>query len=137
MGSLNWEEYVLSDSGEQVYQYHYRSPGGGDAFSLESVGAVRAQRVFETTLPPGLSYRLQHGVLHRVTGCAGGPSITAFLQGPAVTSFTTVLKPTPFSPGPMDLVGIQRLTVPDLTTRLDLVRTVLHTPANGATTTAR
>ncbi len=137
MGSLDWEEYVLTDSGEPRYQYHYRSPGNSDAFSLESVGTVRTQRVFETTLPAGLSYRLQHGVLHRVTGCATGPSITAFLQGPAVTGFTTVLKTTPYSPDPVNLVGLRRLTVPDLTTRLDLVRTVLHAPAAGAATAGR
>lgn len=89
-GELQVEIYARTD-GESYPAFSYKSPSGGDTYSLEPNGPISAARVALIQLPRTSTYSWDHQVLHRAFGIGTPGTVTFIIQGRPQQDSTTVL----------------------------------------------
>ncbi len=93
VGSLNFEQFIESHSGEVVEVSEYARPDGRLAYELTHVGTTKLRPILRGAMPAGTSYSADHELLHRVWVNPGQPAATLMLHGKGIAYPSRVFFP--------------------------------------------
>lgn len=119
-GTYRFVEYEEAPAGEPdgllVHKHEYESPNGGSGYGLRAAGRCRLKPVKAERLTAGSIYLLRCDVVHHIQIDDAAPTVTLFVQGPAVRQSTRVFSPQP--QGQTSPVGVSRFSTDEYATRL-------------------
>lgn len=116
MGSLRSQEYQISETGVDKYQYVYNVKPFDPV--VEYVGKSKLRCIFDDILMPGNCYTLSHRVLHRVTRNSSHTTVTLVVQGRFLSDKSSIYADQPLQIQNSGKLPMRWFSITDLQERL-------------------
>lgn len=123
MGALRFQTYADGDA-HAKFRYSTLPPaGGGTGYRLQPLGETTVSCTFDSRLPAGTIYTLDHTALHRVASLGAQPTATLIVHGPFIRQHSEILADQPLAE--VSQVQVRHFTAPELRHKLDRLRDAL------------